>query len=64
MDPKKQGEIALLLLKYLMRDHGIKLSLNNMRELGNLAMHIGISPEELKQFAKPLLQEFLDECFD
>ena len=63
MDPKRQGEIALKLVKYLMRKRGIQLSQENMREFGNVAKAIEVPVEELKQFAKPLMQEVLDECF-
>jgi len=58
-DPKRQGEIALKVVKHLMRKRGQ----NNMREFGNAAKEIGVPVEELKQFAQPLVQELLDECF-
>ena len=63
MDPKRQGEIALAILKYMMREKGIHLSPNNRRELGNLAKATDVSVEELKAFGKPLVQELLDDCF-
>ena len=63
MDPKRQGEIALKLVKYLMRKRSIQLSQDNMRGFGNVAKAIEVPVEELKQFAKPLMQEVLDECF-
>ncbi len=63
MDPKRQGEIALKMVKYLMSKRGITLSPENMREFGNVAKAIEVPVEELKQFAKPLMQEILDECF-
>ena len=63
MDPKRQGEIALKLVKYLVRKRGITLSQDNMREFGNVAKAIEVPVEELKQFAKPLMQEVLDEYF-
>jgi len=62
-DPKRQGEIALKVVKHLMRKRGVTLSQNNMREFGNAAKEIGVPVEELKQFAQPLVQELLDECF-
>ena len=63
LDPKRQGEIALLLVKYFIRRRGITISHDNMRELGNTAKAIGVTSDELRQFAKPLIQEALDECF-
>ena len=62
MDPKCQGEIAVLLLKHIVRKKGIYLSPDDKREIGNIAKEIGIPVEELKQFAKPIVQELLDEC--
>lgn len=63
MDLKRQGEIALKLVKYLLRKRGGTLSQDNMREFGNVAKAIEVPVEELKQFTKPLMQELLDECF-
>ena len=63
MDSKRQGEIALKMVKYLMRQKGFTLSPSNMRDAGNVAKTLGISVEELVEFAKPLVQELLDECF-
>jgi hypothetical protein len=63
MDPKRQGEIALMVLKYLLRKQGIELSRNKMRETSGLAKAIGISVEELKQFVQPLVEEFMRELF-
>ncbi len=63
MDPKRQGEIALMVVKYLMRKRGIQLSQSHTREFGNAAKDIGVPVEELRLFVKPLAQELLDECF-
>ncbi|HDY89101.1 MAG TPA: hypothetical protein ENH82_13430 [bacterium] len=63
MDPKRQGEIALKVVKHLMRKRGITLSQSNTREVGNVAKEIEVPVKELKQFARLLTQELLDECF-
>lgn len=63
MDPKRQGEVALKLVRHFLRKRPISLSQESMRELGNVAKAIGLSVEELMQFAKPLMQEVMDECF-
>jgi hypothetical protein len=63
MDQKRQGEIAIRLVKHIMRKQGLRLSHNEMRELGNVAKAIGVPVEELKQFTKLLVQELIDECF-
>lgn len=63
MTPQRQGEIALKVLEHLVCRRGITLSQNVMRQLGNTAKEIGISSDELKEFAKPIMQKLLDECF-
>jgi hypothetical protein len=63
MDPKRQGEIALMLVKYLLRKKGIELSRNKMREADGAAKAIGIPVGELKQFVQLLIEEFTGELF-
>ena len=62
MDAKRQGEIALKLVKYQMRKEGIRFSNDHTRELGSLAANIGVSLADLKEFMRPLAQEILDEA--
>ena len=64
MDAKRQGEIALVLLKYLMRKKGLNLSPSMIREFGNTSKETGIPIDELKQFSRLIMQEMLDECFE
>ncbi len=64
MDEKRQGEIALKLVKYFIRQRGITFVKEDMGELKSVAIAIGISVEQLKQFLKPLAQEFLDKCLN
>mgnify|MGYP001570258738 CR=1 FL=1 len=64
MDTKRQGEIALVLLKHLMRKKGLNLSPSMMRDFGNASKETGIPIDELKQFSKSIMQEMLDECFE
>ncbi len=63
MTPQRQGEIALKVLKHILRRRGINLNQEAMRDLGNVAKKIDVPVEELKEFAKPLYQEILSECF-
>ena len=63
MDSKRRGEIALLLLKYLIGKRGIPPSQHNAREFRNAARSIGVSHEELDKFIKLVVQELLDEYF-
>jgi len=59
----RQGEIALAIVKFHLTKKGVYISPDNSRELGNIAKAIGVSNEELIQFAKPLIQEILDKSF-
>jgi len=65
MDSQRQGEIAIKLLKYLLRQKGVNLSsLEKIRgEAEEVSEMIGIPATELLEFAKPLVQELVDECF-
>ena len=64
MDEVRKGQIALMVLKHVMRRSGLHLSQHTLREVGSAAKEMGIPVEELKQFAKPLIQEFLNECLE
>ena len=56
MDEKRKGEIALILLKQQFKKRGFHF---NPEELGNLARETRVPPEELKEFAKFLIEELL-----
>lgn len=63
MDPKRQGEIALKLVKYFIGRCGLHLAPESIRELGNVAKNIHIPLDELKAFLKPLAAELVEEIF-
>lgn len=63
MDPKRQGEIALALLKYEMRKQGVTISKQKMRNLGSVSRATGISIQELCEFTQPIIEEFVAEIF-
>lgn len=63
MDPKRQGEIALKVINYLIRMRGIKFSQNNLHEFRKIADEIKVPAEELKTFAELCMKEVFDECF-
>jgi hypothetical protein len=62
MDQKRKGEIAFKLLWQIVRKRGIMLSPDNMH-FEKIAGEIGVSVDELKQFARPLAEKLLNECF-
>ncbi len=64
MDAARQGEIALRVLKYIVEKSGVHVSKDKIRELGDIAKKIDVPLDELKAFAKPILQEAFDKCFD
>jgi len=59
MDEKRKGEIAIALLKYRISREGIRLSPGFTRELSNTARGTGVSQDELKEFARLLLEELI-----
>jgi hypothetical protein len=63
MDPKRQGEIALLLVKQQLREEGVRLTPNFRREVGNKAKAIYISIEELMEFTELIVRELVEETF-
>jgi hypothetical protein len=65
MDSKRQGEIALKLLKHLMHKEGVTLSsAEDMRIRAEMSAEMtGIPAKELLDFARPLFHEIVDECF-
>jgi len=60
MDEKRKGEIALVLLKYQIRRGEIRFA-DAKRKLGNIAKETGIPLDELKEFTRIILAEFLKE---
>jgi hypothetical protein len=63
MTDGRKLEIAMGLLRHLMRDHGITLSHDRKMEIEEAARVIGVSVDEVKEFLRPLVQELVDEQF-
>lgn len=63
METKRQGEIALKLVKFYIHKKGISFSQNDIREFRNVAKAIGISVEEFKQFVMPLVEQLVNQWF-
>lgn len=63
MTKERKGEIALLCMKKIMRDKGVRLGKNSRREIGNEADSIGISIEEMSEFAEGMVLELMAETF-
>jgi len=60
MDEKRQGEIALALLKDRARREGIRFA-GLKRELGNVAQRTGIPLAELEEFVRLTIGELVEE---
>ena len=63
MDAKQQGEIAVKMVRYFLRQRGVTLGEHSKREIGNIAKGAGVRIEALEEFMRPLVQELLDEHF-
>jgi len=63
MDEKRKGEIALILLEYILLQKGITFSKNTLRNMGNVAKETGIPLEELKEFSKPIILGAIEKIF-
>ena len=63
MDDQRRGEIAIMIVKNMLREKGIRLTPNYRRELGNEAKVIGVSAHELAEFVEPIVRELVEETF-
>ena len=63
MDESRRGQIAIMVVKSILREKGVQLTPNFRREIGNRAKEIGISTDELLEFVEPLVRELVDETF-
>jgi hypothetical protein len=61
MDEKRMGEIALAVLRDRIRREPVHLGPNYKRELGNAAKRLNISQDEMKLFARTLIEEAIEE---
>ena len=60
---ERKAEIAFKVLKYRMREEGVKITPNFHREIGNISKKIGVDKAELKVFIEILTRELVDEVF-
>ena len=60
---ERQGEIALLYLKNLIRKEGVTIKPNMRRQTANMAKELGISLEEVAEFTEMLVREIVEEAF-
>ena len=58
MDEKRRGEIALLIVKKMISKEGIRVSPGI---LDDLAEETGVAIDELKEFARTILKELIEE---
>ena len=63
MDEKRMGEIALILLKDRANQEGFRLA-GLERDLGNVAKRTGVPYSELKELAKIILSELIEEYLE
>ncbi len=63
MDSKRQGEIALELVKTYASKNGLPSVDEAKRRFGNIAKETGISKEELTAFADAILPDLIGRIF-
>ena len=62
MDPRRQGEIALALIKVIVEHKGV--TPKRYKDLvGKISASTGISVEEVKSFGELIMHEIVEECF-
>ncbi len=59
----RDEEIALALLKFILREKGVRLGDSLKRDLGNIAKETKIPLDELKEFGKRRAAELVQETF-
>jgi hypothetical protein len=64
MDQTRMGEIALKIVKEMMKKKGIHLGTNLKRELGNEAKRLGITRQEALAFSRAVIEDLVRETFD
>ena len=63
MDSKRQGEIALLLVKALARREGSERLLGHISKLNKISEVTGIKLDELRTFTEILVKDLVKEFF-
>jgi len=63
MDENRKGQIAIMVLKDILREKGVRLAPDFRREMGNKAKAIGIPMDELMEFFEPIILELVNETF-
>ena len=59
----ESDKIARGLLKYSGEHNGVRISLADVRQLGNVANEIGVPLNSLLNFTRPMLHEIVDELY-
>lgn len=63
MDAKRQGEIALVILKALARREGPEKLLRHISKLDKVANVTGIELDEIRNFAEILVRDLVKDFF-
>lgn len=63
MDNIRKGQVAILFVKHLLQERGIRLSPNLKREIGNDAKAIGASFDDVIEFTEVIIRELVEETF-
>jgi hypothetical protein len=60
---KRQGEIALAILRNKLRDEGVRVGPHIQREIPKKAKDIGVTEDELLELYEMLTRELVEETF-
>lgn len=63
MNDVRKGELAVLMLKYLLRRKGIHLGQNFKDDIREVAVKIGVSYDEAIEFAEIIVRDVVNEAF-
>ena len=63
MDAQRQGQVALALVRYYIREKGLSLLARDRSALADVARDIKVEIPELQAFFRPMFQELVDQVF-
>ncbi len=63
LSEKRQGEIALVVLKEMVYEKGAEVSCKTKRGIHNRAKKLGIDPDELMEFAEEIVRATVNRVF-
>ena len=63
MTDSRKAEIAILLIKEVIREKGVVLTPSFRQDMERDAKDLGIPVDEFMEFVEPIIRELVDEAF-